>query len=327
MEMNFSQQASKVIQLAETLSQAISLGEFKIGDMLPSINHISNQYQVSRDTVFKAFLNLRDRGLIDSVPGKGYYVTNQHYNILLLLDEFSPFKEDLYNSFTRRLPKDYRVDLIFHQYNERLFNTIIRDALGRYNKYVVMNFDNEKVAKGLDAIDRSKLLLLDFGKFDKSGYAYICQDFDESFYQGLEALLDAFRKYQRIELVFSKGLKHPQSCKQFFEKFCVDYAFPHAIVDDMESRPLEKGTAYVIIRQQQVVSVIKKGRAQGLQCGKDYGILGYNDYPAYEVMDVGITSLSIDFEKMGAMAAQFVLLPNLMCHEYLPTEVHLRHSL
>ncbi len=67
----FGQQASKVTQLADALSQAISRKEFREGDSLPSINQLSAQYEVSRDTVFKAFLDLRERGLIDSTPGQG----------------------------------------------------------------------------------------------------------------------------------------------------------------------------------------------------------------------------------------------------------------
>ncbi len=68
---------------------------------------------------------------------------NRQKNILLLLDEYSPFKDTLYNSIIRHSTR-YKVDLWFHQYNEALFNAILRDSIGRYNKYVVMNFDNEK---------------------------------------------------------------------------------------------------------------------------------------------------------------------------------------
>lgn len=39
-----------------------------------------------------------------------------------------------------------------------------------------MNFDNEKLSPHLYKIDSSKLLLLDFGKFDKKDYSYVCQD-------------------------------------------------------------------------------------------------------------------------------------------------------
>ena len=185
MEIIFGQQTTKVKQLADLISQDISMGRYKVDDALPSINQLSRDYKVSRDTVFKAFIDLKERGIIDSTPGKGYYVVNRQKSILLVLDEDSPFKATRYNSIIKHLSSRYKVDLWFHQYNESLFNAILRESLGRYNKYVVMNFDNEKFSPNLYKIDSSKLLLLDFGKFDKKDYSYICQDFDDSFYQAL----------------------------------------------------------------------------------------------------------------------------------------------
>ena len=90
-----------VKQLADLISQEISMGTYKSDSALPSINQLSRNYHVSRDTVFKAFIDLKDRGMIDSTPGKGYYVTNKLKNILLLLDEYSQFKYSLYNSFIK----------------------------------------------------------------------------------------------------------------------------------------------------------------------------------------------------------------------------------
>ena len=322
----FGQHSSKVTQLADTLSQAISMKEFREGDSLPSINQLSAQYGVSRDTVFKAFLDLRERGLIDSTPGKGYYVTSQVTNILLLLDEYTPFKEALYNSFIKHLPINYKVDLLFHQYNERLFNTIIRESIGKYKKYIVMNFDNEKFSTALNKINPSRLLLLDFGKFEKDKYSYICQDFDDSFYLALFTLKERMQKYLQIVFLFSKGLKHPQSNKEYFTRFCEKEGFLHEIQEDIENLTVRKGTVYIAIKQQDVVKVVKQGRLAGLKCGKDFGLLAYNDIPSYEVIDEGITSLSIDWEMVGNEAANFVL-NNVPIQKYLPTEVRLRKSL
>lgn len=322
----FGQQTSKVTQLADTLSQAISMKEFLEGDSLPSINQLSAQYSVSRDTVFKAFLDLRERGLIDSTPGKGYYVTSQVTNILLLLDQYTPFKEALYNSFVRHLPINYKVDLLFHQYNERLFNTIIRESTGKYNKYIVMNFDNEKFNTALNKINPSRLLLLDFGKFKKNKYSYICQDFDESFFEALLNLKSKMQSYQQLTFLFPKSLKHPQSSKEYFRRFCEQEGFVCEIQEDIENLTVCKGVVYIAIKQQDVVKVIKQGRLEGLKCGKDFGLLAYNDIPSYEVIDEGITSLSIDWEMMGNEAANFVL-NNVQIQKYLPTEVRLRSSL
>lgn len=322
----FGQQSSKVTQLADTISQAISMKEFLEGDSLPSINQLSAQYEVSRDTVFKAFLDLRERGLIDSTPGKGYYVTNQVTKILLLLDQYTPFKEALYNSFVKHLPVNYKVDLLFHQYNERLFNTIIRESAGKYNKYIVMNFDNEKFSTVLNKINAARLLLLDFGKFEKDKYSFICQDFDEAFYQALLLLKDKLQSYRQLVLLFPKSLKHPQSSKEHFIRFCREQGFLCQIEEDIEKLTVQKGNAYIAIKQQDVVKVVKQGRAEGLKCGKDFGLLAYNDIPSYEVIDEGITALSIDWEMMGNEAAKFVL-NNVPIQKYLPTEVRLRQSL
>lgn len=325
-KVTFGQHSSKVTQLADTLSQAISMKEFHEGDSLPSINQLSAQYKVSRDTVFKAFLDLRERGLIDSTPGKGYYVTSQVTNILLLLDQYTPFKEALYNSFVRRLPINYKVDLLFHQYNERLFNTIIRESTGKYKKYVVMNFDNEKFSTALNKINPARLLLLDFGKFEKEKYSYICQDFDEEFYKALLGLNEKIQKYRQLVFLFSQGLKHPQSSKEYFIRFCQEQGFLYEIVEDIENLTVRKGAAYIAIKQQDVVKVVKQGRVEGLKCGSDFGLLAYNDIPSYEVIDEGITALSIDWDMMGNEAANFVL-NNVPIQKYLPTEVRLRRSL
>ncbi|NCC10533.1 MAG: GntR family transcriptional regulator [Bacteroidia bacterium] len=322
----FGQQTTKVQQLADRMSLAISMKEYRDGDSLPSINQLSQQYGVSRDTVFKAFMNLKERELIDSTPGKGYYVTNKLTQVLLLLDEYSPFKETLYNSFVHQLPLTYKVDLVFHQYNERLFNTLIRESAGRYNKYVVMNFSNEQFSSALQRIPQNKLLLLDFGKFDKAGYSYICQDFDENFFEALSQLNQKLVSYRKINFLFPKTLKHPQSSQTSFKSFCQANGYAYEVIEETDQLCVESGEAYIAIKQQDVVKVIKEGRKKRLQCGKDYGLLAYNDIPSYEVIDNGITSLSINWQMMGNKIADFVC-NNTPVQLTLPTDIIWRHSL
>ena len=326
MKVTFGQQTTKVKQLADLISQDISMGVYKSGALLPSINQLSHTYKVSRDTVFKAFLDLKERGIIDSTPGKGYYVMGKLTNVLLLLDEYSPFKYALYNSFVKRLSHSYKVDLLFHQYSERLFNTIIRESLGRYNKYIVMNFDNELLSPDLYKVEPSRLLLLDFGKFDKKDYSYVCQDFDEGFYDALRRLKEHLRKYRELVMVLPTESLHPRSSREYFERFCTDYRFACRVAEGIDTLEVRKEAVYIAIRQIDVVAIIKKSRSAGLRCGKDFGLIAYNDTPAYEVIDQGITALSVNWERMGCKAAEFVLTGKQV-QEYLPTEIHLRGSL
>ena len=186
-----------------------------------------------------------------------------------------------------------------------------------------MNFDNEKLSPHLYKIDSSKLLLLDFGKFDKKDYSYVCQDFDDSFYHALAALKEHLRKYQRLVLLFPEDIKHPRSSCQYFNCFCQDYHIDSAIVENTDRIQVRKGEVYIAIRQIEVVNIIKQSRTTGLKCGEDFGLIAYNDTPAYEVIDQGITVLSINWEELGRKAAEFVLTGQEI-RTYLPTEVQFK---
>ena len=71
---NQNTSASMYIQLADHLENAISKGEYAVGDKLPSENTLCQQFSVSRITVRQALQRLAQQGLIYSVHGKGSFV-------------------------------------------------------------------------------------------------------------------------------------------------------------------------------------------------------------------------------------------------------------
>src|SRR5690554_6690468 len=115
MGLEFTNKTTKVQQLTDFIQKSIASHELQTGDKLPSINELSKRFHLSRDTVFKAFSELKNRGIIDSIHGKNYYVASHSKSILLLLDEYTPFKEVLYNKLKEELPSYYYIDLWFHQ--------------------------------------------------------------------------------------------------------------------------------------------------------------------------------------------------------------------
>lgn len=326
MELVFTQQLSKVKQLADALSQEISLGEYASGDPLPSINHLSREYGVSRDTVFKAFNELKARGIVDSAPTKGYYVSNAVHRILLLLDTYSPFKYQLHDAITRNLSTNYKIDLYFHQRNEELFNKIIRDSVGRYNLYLVMNYQNDVYSEILDLLDPSKLLLLDFGKFEKERFAYVCQGFDQTLYDCMVSGLARLRRYRKIVFVFPENSEHPKSCIPYFKRFCEDHEFAWEIVNEIDASVLERQTAYLIVKHSHLIDFIRLARLRNWSLGEDVGVVVYNDEPVFEILDNGISVISTDFDLMGAVAARFILTVERP-QTYIPTRLILRGSL
>ena len=318
---------SKIQTLTEAISKAIVQEELRVGDNLLSINEASNQYKVSRDTVFKSYSELKRRGLIDSNPMKGYFVKGEVNQVLLLLDTYSPFKQNLYNRFVENLPDNYKVDLIFHQYNEHLFETIIRENVGRYSMYVVMNFSDTRFSESLKVIPSSKLLLLDFGNFEKNGYSFICQNFNESFYNCLYSFKEKIKKYKSFVLVFPEEISHPISSIDWFIRFCNEESYNYNVIRrKADWQGVKKDSLYLCIQTEDMVRIIKEADAASLVLGSDLGLIAYNENPILEVIKNGITSISIDFGLLGEKAARFVRTKEPI-QEYLPTELVMRTSI
>ncbi len=324
---NFSHSTSKIKSLADGITLSIIQGQLRTGDNLLSINEASVFHKVSRDTVFKAYNALKKKGLIDSTPTKGYFVTGEVNHILLLLDTYSTFKQNLYHRFIANLPENYKVDLIFHQYNERLFETIIRESIGRYSMYVVMNFSNDKFSETLMAIPKNKLLLLDFGDFEKSNYSYLCQNFNESLYNCLQEGKELLHKYKTLSFVFPEEICHPESAIDYFISFCKENNFDFEIIKhNADWKGVQKSTVYLCISPEDLVKIIKDANTSGLIIGHDFGLIAYNDDPVLEVIKNGISSISVDFGLMGEKAAAFVTGKQPI-QEYIPTQLIVRGSL
>jgi DNA-binding transcriptional regulator YhcF (GntR family) len=323
---NRSFSTTKLRHLVDALSNAISQGKYMPGHTLPSVNQLSKQYNLSRDTVFKAYRELKLHGIIGSTPAKSYHVMNVTNKVLLMLDVYSPFKDVLYNAFVSNLPKNYKVDLVFHFYNEHLFETVINDSLGRYNHYVVMNFNNEFLHESIRRIDPGKLLLLDLGDFSKGGYPFVCQDFGRSVYESLLKNASLLKKYNKLVLFRPDESEHPQILIRYLKKLARDTGIGSEVIQSMPASGLAKDTAYLVIQQKDLVNMVKQCRIENLVIGRDVGLVAYNDSPMYEIIENGITVISTDFALMGSKASEFVKTGQHV-REIIPAKMIVRGSL
>lgn len=62
------------LQVADGLEKMITDDILKIGDKLPSVRLLSEEYGISMGTAFQAYYHLEGKGLIESRPKSGYYV-------------------------------------------------------------------------------------------------------------------------------------------------------------------------------------------------------------------------------------------------------------
>lgn len=323
---NHQSDVPKYQQLVNAINDNIGESILQKGDALPSVNKICKANQLSRDTVFKAYSILKENGVIESVPNKGYYVANETKKVLLVLDTFKAYKEVLYHSFVNNLPDNIITDVQFHHYNIDNFKTILNNTKGKYYKYVVMSFDHKDVSEVISNIDNEKLLLIDWNVHSNSNNNYVFQDFGVDFYNPIKDALDVFRKYKKIVFLYPTYTYHPKETITYFKKFADLFDFDSEIITNPKSFELEKNVAYISTSDRMLGVFLEQSREKDYEPGVDVGFLSYNETPMKKFIYKGISVISTDFKEMGTKAAQFVIQEKPMQY-YVPVKLILRDSL
>jgi len=280
------------------------------GDGLPSISEISRTLRVARETVVKAYKILKQEGLIDSVPGKGFYLltdrVGRSFRVLLILNSFNPYMQVLYNAFSGALPEGAVADVYFHHNNLEHFKTMLESYSSRYTHFIIKPFQDRQIPAILQKLDSRKTLILDRGEYIPDGCSYLCQDFSGGIQEVLSGILDRIKNYSSLNMIRTSLNPHPEDSFRSFESFLGENNLKGEILEGLEESHICKGAAYLILTEQDLVSLLSLAAGKGWVPGKDLGILSYNDFPLLEFVAGGITSLSIDFKEMGRLAASFI---------------------
>ncbi len=313
----------KYKQIVDSIINDISKGKLKVGQKIPSINKLSETCDLSRDTVEKAYKQLKEQKVIISVKGKGFYTTKTELiskvNVFFLINKLSSYKMMVYNSFVNALGANGHVNLSIYHCEEFHFVRAIEKNIGAYDYYVIMpHFKNEqlnhisytnKVLEVIERIPKDKLIIMDNNISEiKGNYGLIYQDFKNDIYHALIEGIEKLKKYDKLILVYpTKSIyPFPKGVLNGFRQFCVEYKLDFEILDEIyEEMELQSKDAYITIEETDLVNLAHQIRKKGMKLGKDVGIISYNDTPLKELL--GITVISTNFKAMGETAANFVL--------------------
>ena len=315
-EIDGDRKTPKYLQIIHSINNSIKNGTLKKGDRLLSINELSNEFFLSRDTVQKAYDLLEKKGVILPVRGKGFYINrtdiNTSYRILLLFNKISNYKKQIYNSFVQTIGPHAVIDLKIHYSNARIFNNLLENHLHEYDYYVIMPHFYENANEAYSIIRKippEKLLILDKDLSNlNTDYAAVFQDFKNDTQDALKKGLPLLKKYNKLYLVFPKLVTYPDEITTSFRSFCMEFNIMYEIIPeinpDTEVKPKE---AFIVIEETDLVNLIKICRSKKLAVGREVGIISYNETPLKEILLDGITVLSTDHAKMGETAARLIL--------------------
>jgi DNA-binding transcriptional regulator YhcF (GntR family) len=305
----------KYQQIVDTIVSDIERGVVKVGEKISSINEMSEEFYLSRDTVEKAYRILCKRGIITAVRGKGFYVSSTSRRdgkrILLVFNKLSDHKKTIYNSFIKNLDNKAIVDLQIHHGESSILEKIIIENLGMYDYYLIMphlTSETESVRAALNKIPSDQLILINKDIAGISGsYGSVFEDFELDIHSALCTGLDKIRKYSKLYLVFPTENLYCDGIRKGFENFCRAECFDFETIESAMNHDVNINELYIVIEESDLVEIIKKATANNYVLGKNFGLITYNDTPFKEILAGGIAVLSTDFIKMGETMASMVL--------------------
>jgi DNA-binding transcriptional regulator YhcF (GntR family) len=301
---------TKYKQIILCIERALAEKRLKLNDKLPSINKIAIANGLSRDTVLQAYDELKKRGVVYSIIGKGYFIKSlgfQHeQNLFLLFDELNSFKELIYNGFYEEINKRAEVDIFFHHFNLPMFDKLITENAGRYSNYIIMPSNLAGTAEIIAKLPKEAVYLLDQTNESLTEYPAVYQDFSTDMKMGLKEAHPRLKYYRKLILIFP-GAKEPIGMVEGFRSYCEEIKFPYEVIHAVEDKHVQKGAVFITPNDNQLVDVIELAKAKDLAIGKHVGIISYNEIPLKKVIENGITTISTDFHAMGKTMATMVM--------------------
>jgi len=305
----------KYKQLTNAILGGIESGKLKKGSLLPSINELSFSLEMSRDTAEKGYRNLRKLGVVDSVPGKGYFIINTDFTrklkVCLLFNKLSTHKKIIYDSFTAAIGERAAIDFYIYNNDFAFFKKMITSKIDDYSHFVIIPHfleGGENAHEIINTIPKEKLVILDKLLPGITGdFAAAYENFAQDIYAALEQALERLSHYDTIKIIFPKNSYFPQEILKGFYRFCQQYAFKHKVIHNIKEEEINPGEVYINLMEDDLVTLMERLIVLKLKIGRDVGIISYNETPLKRFILDGVTTISTDFHELGAQAAEFVL--------------------
>jgi DNA-binding transcriptional regulator YhcF (GntR family) len=325
---------AKYVQLTNAIVQAIEQGKLEKDYLLPSINEMSYELDISRDTVEKAYRKLKTLGVVGSIPGRGYFISKtdfkQSIKVFLIFNKLSAHKKIIYDSIVRILGEKAAIDFYIYNNDFNLFKKLIQSRKEDYTHYVIIPHfveGSDQASEIINEIKGGQLILLDkLIPGIQRNYSAVYENFEQDIFGALTEALPNLQKYQRLKIVFPAYNYFPEEILKGFHAFCNEYAFEYQVIYDIASEEIEEGDVFINLVEDDLVVLLGKVQSSKFEVGKHIGIISYNETPWKEFILNGITTISTDFKKMGELTAQMIL-NNEKRHIEVPFSVTLRKSL
>ncbi len=305
----------KYLQVVNSVVKAIEDGKISEGYFMPSINDLSFELDISRDTCIRIYKELKKLNVIDSFPGKGFFIgktqAEKRIKIFLLFNKLSTHKKIIYDSFVATLGSAAAIDFYIYNNNFLLFKELLTNRKKDYSYYVIIPHfleGGENATGIINTLPKEKLIIMDkLLPGIEGNYGAVYENFEKDIYCSLIQALPQLSKYQTINLIFPQYTYHPKEILEGFSNFCYDYAFNHKVISNIQKEEIKKGEVYINLMEDDLVFLIEKILQNDLRIGDEVGVISYNETTLKKIILNGITTISTDFKMIGEKAAELIL--------------------
>lgn len=325
-------------QLVNEITAAVRDNKVSPGQLIPSMNELSDRLGISKETVKKAYGVLREKSVIESRQGKGFYISEKKrkdsISILFLFDKFNDAKQSIVEGFNKEVISKCKETILIYNQDVKMFEYLINESLENFDYYIIAphfktNAEGmEKVVRTLRKIPFSKLILVDNHVADMKGnYGVAYQDFADDAYNCLMQASDDFRKVTRISVITRPSSLYCQYIQKGIARFGEECGIETKFFTEVPQE-IGQGEVFLLLNSELdagLLAIVRCAEKSGLEVGKDFYIISYNDSPLDCLVLGGLTTISTNFDEMGKEAAIMVNTKQ-MRRIHIPFGMNKRHT-
>ena len=134
LQIDFKSGKPVYLQLVDQIRYAAASGVLRPGEPLPSIRPLAEELRVNRNTISKAYAELESQGIIETIPGKGCFLKENH----------TPFTKGVRQKLLLTEIDEAVVTAHHLQVDRETFLAVVRERLDYFERKAADAEDNSK---------------------------------------------------------------------------------------------------------------------------------------------------------------------------------------
>lgn len=307
-------QTPKYLKVVNAIVQDIERGALAVGDRLPSLNEACAEWDLSKDSVKRAYGTLHQRGFVTSITRRGFFVAGspkRHaLRVLIVAGQLTDGVKELHDAIVSSMNQEVIVDVCSYNYQRQLLCRLLEKHVGDYHYFVMMPHlvgQDQATLQCLRKIPSRNLILIgnDWPESLQHGHQ-LHYGGEEAVYGALSTHLNILCRYARLNLVLSEQDCFDADSIRAFRRFCSDYAFDFQMIDDLAESDVQAGQAYFVAHSRYLVKLVGYCQRAGWELGKQIGVVSLveNDYT--RLLAGGVSVIGRPSADVGRLVAQIL---------------------